>query len=343
MHDRLILPEEVLAQYLSGDDWADRARGLLQQQKETWELLRKGYASLESVETKIFEIDNSVVKVQFNPGRLTSSAAKVDEKSIKERKCFLCPQNLPDGQRGLRYTNDYILLCNPFPILPEHFTIPRTEHIPQQIHGTFGILLDLSCLLQKYYSVFYNGPRCGASAPDHLHFQAGSRSVMPIEDEYAGLKKNVCEPLLETEKLRAYSAGRFLRRFISFESPDRGTLLRAFGIFYNVFADVSGHEEEPMMNILSLYEHGAWRVMVFPRSKHRPSHFYAKGDAQMLLSPAVVDVGGVCTTPIEKDFRRMTREIMVQMLEEVMLGAEPFDLLRQSLAEALREVGKQPQ
>ena len=121
------------------------------------------------------------MKVQFNPGRYISTSAKVDEKSINDRKCFLCPANLPEEQKGILYEEEYLILGNPFPIFPEHFTIPNINHVPQQIKNNFPLMLKLTKDLSKHYVVLYNGPKCGASAPDHFHFQAGTKNFMPIE------------------------------------------------------------------------------------------------------------------------------------------------------------------
>ena len=167
---------------------ASKAHALLEQQKGAWEMLRNGYDTLRTVRTRVFEFDGFQVKVQFNPGRLTSTVAKVDAASIKERKCFLCTENLPPAQRGIPSDGDYLVLCNPFPIFPEHFTISSVRHTPQLIRDSFGTLLNLTRDLGSRYTVLYNGPRCGASAPDHLHFQAGNRSYLPIDAEYQALK-----------------------------------------------------------------------------------------------------------------------------------------------------------
>src|SRR5262249_53172402 len=150
--------------------------------------------------------------VQFNPARIASTGAKVDAKAIRERKCFLCDANRPPEQRDVPFLGGrYKVLCNPFPIFPEHFTIPSTEHRPQRIAEAFGDFLDLAAAMSPRYTVFYNGPKSGASAPDHLHFQAGDRGWMPIEGE---LEKLRGEPIARTPELAAY-APQALRPFIA--------------------------------------------------------------------------------------------------------------------------------
>jgi ATP adenylyltransferase/5',5'''-P-1,P-4-tetraphosphate phosphorylase II len=341
MRPNLLLSDLQLEQFSSIENWSDKVHALLMQQEETWELLRTNYNGLKRVETRTFEIEGFTYRVQFNPGRMTSSSAKVDEKSIRERKCFLCADNLPDAQRGLQF-GDYLILCNPFPIFPEHFTIPYLQHIPQEIRPSFPTLLQLSKELEEGYTVFYNGPKCGASAPDHLHFQAGNKGFMPIDDEYENIITSVGEKIGDAEGLLVFAVGDFLRRFISFESDDAELLTKAFNIFYDVDNELSSNNDEPMMNILSSYQEGEWRVIVFPRAKHRPSFFFEEGENKILISPAGVDFGGVVITPVERDFRRLTEEHLVQMFSEVSISADAFATLVNALTEKLANLNLEP-
>ena len=201
----------------AGASIADCAFQLLQQQRSTWELLRTGYEGLSRVQTRQFRFGGYQVRVQFNPGRLTSSAARVDDRSIRERTCFLCLQNLPEQQRGIPYGDRFMILCNPFPIFPEHFTIPHRDHVPQRIEGRIGLLLGLARDLAPRYTVFYNGPRCGASAPDHLHFQAGSRQFMPIEGQYARLRAECGEEMPSVGPATVLAIDGAERRFVAIE------------------------------------------------------------------------------------------------------------------------------
>ncbi|MCU7493200.1 MAG: DUF4922 domain-containing protein [Bacteroidota bacterium] len=334
MRDTTVIKDSELEPYISSDDLAGKAKALLAQQKESWELLSKGYNSLNNVEVKTFEFDHFKIKVQFNPGRITSSAAKVDEKSIKERKCFLCPDNLPEAQKGILYKEDYIVLCNPFPIFNEHFTLPRTSHVPQEIKSSFPELLSFTKDLSRYYTVFYNGPKCGASAPDHLHFQAGDKAFMPIDSEYTEIKENLGRKIVDCNDLQVYAVDRYPGKFLSFESSNPEALTEGFNHFYGIFKEVSNNgAEEPMMNILSFYDNGKWHVMVFPRAKHRPSYFFMEGDDNILLSPASVDMGGVLITPLEKDFKKITRENIVDIFRQVTLSDETFEYISGKLAQ----------
>ena len=306
-----------------------RAQALLEEQKSGWDVLRGGYASLARVETRTFAFDGFEVQLHFNPGRLTSSAAKVDAKSIAQRPCFLCPHNRPPEQRAIELHDDLLLLCNPFPIFPEHFTIPTRAHQPQRIRPIFPLMLDLACELGPRYTVFYNGPQSGASAPDHLHLQAGNANFTPADREYAALPKR---RLVETESLRAFAVDRYLRRLVSFEGSDRGQLARAFDL---VHAALEPREDEPMLNVFASYAHEEWRVTVYPRARHRPAAYFAEGDAKLLLSPGAVDMAGAVIVPVERDFGRITKDDLVRMYDEVTIGAEQFerliDVLRRGL------------
>jgi hypothetical protein len=311
---------------------AARAKKLLDEQAKEWPLLRDNLAALGAVQTREIPVDDFVLKVQFNPARLTSTAAKTDAKAIRERKCFLCAENRPPQQREVAFGDDYLVLCNPFPIFPEHFTVTHRVHRPQRIRDNFGDLLDLARAMAPRYTVFYNGPKCGASAPDHLHFQAGDRGFMTIEGEYDRLKG---EAIAKTAHVAAF-APKSSRPFIGLESNDRPALLAAFEALYRNFNNIAPDPDEPMMNILAWYEPTGWRVIVFPRLKHRPSFYFAEGDDKILLSPASVDLGGVCIVPLEHDFRKLDRAHLEQMLREVMLPADAFTRLSDALAAVLR-------
>ena len=334
MRERLMLSPEALVSRTNGPGIAELSRALLEQQKETWELLRTGYRSLDTVRTREFAFDDALIRIQFNPGRMTSSSAKVDEKSIKERKCFLCVQHLPPDQRGLAYGDGYVILCNPFPITPEHFTIPRLAHVPQRIEGAIDVLLDLARDMSPLYSIFYNGPKCGASAPDHMHFQAGTRGFMPIDTEFPCVSELFGRVITTGEGFRAVAVNGPLRRFLALEGTRRDLIVDGFSRYLEVLREKTGEAEEPMVNVLGSYQDGAWRILVFPRTRHRPSFFFAEGQKRLLISPAAVDVGGVSITPLEEDFRKITRDHIVQMFEEVTLGKEAFRQSIEDWAEA---------
>lgn len=289
-----------------------KAKELLQSQLTEWPLAKANFDALNKVESKEFEFDGFTVRVQFNPARIQSSAAKVDAKSIQERKCFLCPNNLPAEQRGIPFGNGYQVLVNPFPIFPEHFTIPTFQHVDQLIFDRYGDMLDLSKSMDNY-TVFYNGPKCGASAPDHAHFQAGIKGFLPLEKEIKEIPK---ETIYKSDKLSVYAIRNYLRNSFLIEATDKDLAVSYFKKLYSLL-DLKEGDKEPMMNILTWYENDTWYSCIFPREKHRPNCFFAEGEANMLISPAAVDLGGVFITPLEKDFRKITPEDIKNILTEI--------------------------
>ena len=314
-------------------DLATRSHQLLLQQRSEWKLLRDNVAALGSVQVRSVALDGFDLKIQFNPARLVSTGAKIDPKTIRERKCFLCDANRPREQRGLPFGEDYTVLCNPFPIFPEHFTIPHREHRLQLIAGAFGDLLDLARAMSPRYTVFYNGPRAGASAPDHLHFQAGDRGWMPIEAE----AERLADQRVAASKNLRVTASKSLRPFVLVASEDRAAVIRAFEAIHRNLANIAPDPDEPSMNVVAWFDEGrGYRVLVLPRAKHRPSFYFAEGDEKIMLSPGTVDLGGVCIVPIEHDYRKITRAHLEQMLREVMLAPEPFGRLCDALEATLR-------
>jgi hypothetical protein len=336
--DHIAITESELAPFIRHPNQAGRAHGLLHQQQCAWELLRNGYSSLQRVRTRTFEFDEFLIKVQFNPGRITSTSAKVDPHSIRERKCFLCTDNLPPAQRGIARDGDYLLLCNPFPIFPEHFTISCTRHVPQRILSSFGTFLGFARDLGDRYTVFYNGPKCGASAPDHLHFQAGNRAFVPLDAEYETIREKRSATLMETDSVRVYAISGCLRHFFAVESANPASLQGVFEELYAILHEAGAGDEEPMLNILGFYQQGEWRILFFPRARHRPAFYFTDGDAQLLISPASVELAGVCTTPREQDFEKVTRDHIVQMFDEVCISRDDFCEMAGRLAERLADL-----
>jgi len=269
----------------------NKVNQLFKDQLNEWELAKNNYQALNRVKVKTLVVNGKEYKVQFNPARIVSSAAKVDAQSIQERKCFLCAENRPPEQNGIPFKGRYTVLVNPYPIFPRHLTIPAIEHTPQRIASRFGDMLDLAQQLDDYV-IFYNGPKCGASAPDHFHFQAGNKGFLPIE-------KN-----------------RNIHNVIIIESDNKEEAVNHFKKIYASLPLVPD-DAEPMMNILVWYEAAKWIVCIFPRKKHRPSCYSATGEANLLISPAAVDLGGVFITPLEKDFEKITAENISEILYEI--------------------------
>ncbi|MGL5893384.1 MAG: DUF4922 domain-containing protein [Bacteroidales bacterium] len=324
---------ELLTPYIKGSTSSDEIRALLDQQCSSWSLPMGNFQALNSVQQKSVEVNGFTFTVQFNPARIQSSAAKVDTKSISERKCFLCLNNLPEQQMGLGFSveaRDYMVLCNPFPIFKQHFTVPDVEHVDQLIKGRVG---DMLALASKYedFLFFYNGPKCGASAPDHMHFQAGNKGFLPIEKDFAYYMSKssatiISEGGVEVETLFDYPAKNLI-----FRSSDLNSLERAFDKFMHELSLLMPQEVEPMVNILCWRDGGDLILVVFPRKMHRPSQFFAEGDGNILISPASVDLGGVFITPQEKDFIKITGDDIEDILSQISIDDDMFISLIDSL------------
>lgn len=314
--------------------WANRTKKLLEDQKETWQLLKDNYLNLSKVETKDFDFDGFQIKVQYNPERIKSTAADVNDDAVNSRECFLCHENLPKEQNELVYDKNYIILCNPYPIFNEHFTISKKKHKPQNIIGNFGDILNLTQDLGSYYTLFYNGPKCGSSAPDHMHFQAGTKLAMPLENEVDILKSNFTKHEMRNGKIEIRFIEDYLRYAVLFESSSKGELVYAFKIFVKAFKKISPPDDEPMMNIVSTYNGNKWSVFIFPRAKHRPSQYFLDGKKKLLISPAAVDLSGLIITPRKEDFEKITTVDISNLFRQVILTKEYFEYLKKKIGEA---------
>ena len=297
-------------------------QNLLNEQLTSWEMAQKNYDALKRVRVKEVEVNGCLYKVQFNPARIVSSAAKVDSKSIQERKCFLCPAHLPPMQKGIPFGDHYQILVNPFPIFPRHLTVPELQHVDQRILYRFADMLDLADCAEDYI-VFYNGPQCGASAPDHMHFQAGSKGFLPIEQEW---KEKRAEKIITNEAATLWALDDSPRTTLLIEAESKEAAVTLFNAVYGAMNLKSG-EEEPMMNVLAWKERGKQIVCIFPRARHRPACYMAQGDTNILISPASVDMGGVFITPLEKDFEKITANDIADILSEVCLKPADFRAL----------------
>lgn len=299
----------------------EQAKTLVLQQQAVWEIAKKNFGALKKLQSRIFDFGHFKIITQFNPERIRSSAAKTDTKSIAARPCFLCLKNLPGEQRGLIFDDNYIILANPYPIFPVHLTISHKIHTPQLIKSFFGDMLKLSSVLPDF-TVFYNGSKTGASAPDHFHFQAAINGIMPFETEFANLKKYHSKTLLQTDKIEIIAVEDYLRPFFAFISSDAQTIACYFNDFLHKIN--TGPEVEPLMNILCTYKNGMWQVLVFPRSKQRPSHFFKTGSEQIVTGPASVELGGILILPREEDFKKICKKQVEEIYREVVMDLETF-------------------
>lgn len=291
-------------------------------QLAAWPMARGNFEALKGVETKEFDLDGMHFKVQFNPARIVSSGAKVDAASLAARPCFLCEKNRPAEQIGLDRAEGYTILINPFPIFPRHLTVPEKAHTPQKIEGRMADMIKLASELEGY-TVFYNGPRCGASAPDHMHFQAGNTDFLTLPDalEDAEQKEIAADgastlALVDTLPLKLF--------VIDAATPEEGATL--FGRLYKALPVPEG-DYEPMMNILAWGTPAGVRVAVVPRKRHRPSFYGTEGDDCMLISPASVDMGGVYITPRPVDFERFGADTVRRLLDELCLSESEINAI----------------
>jgi ATP adenylyltransferase/5',5'''-P-1,P-4-tetraphosphate phosphorylase II len=299
----------------------EKAHDLFKDQLSSWPMLGANWEKLSEAQVKEIQFDGYSIRVQCNPKRIVSSAAKVDKVSIGKRPCFLCTEHRPIEEKNVWFGEHYEILCNPFPIFREHFTIARNEHTPQVVEPEFRSFLELSRALPDL-AVFYNAPNCGASAPDHMHFQAGNRGFMPVEDELAGLKDRYGKVLYEDPRMTVKAVDDGLRRFHVVESDSMESLEEYASHAFQLIRDLQ-KGEEPMINMLSYYER-QWQVLLFPRDRHRPWQYFEEGEKNILLSPASVDMGGTLITPLEKDFLKITREDIVDIFSQVSFSAENF-------------------
>ena len=291
-------------------------------QLEVWTDARHRFRDLKHVETRQF---SDQLKLQWNPARIVSTGAKIDKKTLGERPCFLCDKNRPKEQMSKQIDEKFHLLVNPFPILPVHFTIPARKHQPQLIYKNYGEMHRFISL-HSDLMVFYNGPKCGASAPDHLHFQAGTNGILPLQTNWQRLSRNLTDviSLNDEEKIavvRDFLVPAFVIISKSAESDE--------ALFHRLYKAMPqrGDETEPMMNIISWRKGEEFISVVIPREKHRPEAYFAEGDAQFVVSPGALDMSGLIITPREEDFRKLTEEKALSLLQECGVSEEKMNAI----------------
>ena len=289
--------------------------GLLSEQKRVWLALREGYESFKKARERDLVCEGFSVRLQYNPGRIKSTTANVTKEEANERRCFLCLDQLPEGQKGILYRSDYLFLCNPMPVFSSHFTVSHLEHRHQAITDHIDTLLELMSDLGSGWAVLYNGPKCGASAPDHLHFQAVPSGQMPIEKEIREAKRLTL--MRELNGVLLYRMKDLGREVIILEGSNPMAVGRAFKGFLNALKKVLHLDEEPMMNITGSYEKKRWCLVVFPRRKHRPDAFFREGDARVVVSPGAIDMAGLLITPMVEDFDRLDATAVEGIYREV--------------------------
>lgn len=300
-------------------------------QIETWEEARKRYRDMHNIQTKELTGDTFTIIAQHNPARILSTGASIDKDDISRRQCFLCEDNRPDVQTKRAIDSRFDLLVNPYPILPTHFTIPLKSHSPQQIYGYYE---EIYKILEEYpeITVFYNGPKCGASAPDHAHFQAGTSGVLPLQHSWARLSRNLTPVVAVNENEGIWIINDYPCTAFVIKGKAANDCRQLFTRLYHALPMKDG-DTEPMMNIVAWKNSDSFITVVFPRSKHRPDCYYANGSGQCLISPGALDMAGLLVMPRKEDFNKITAEKAFCILKEVSLSDKDIE----SVAEKIKE------
>ncbi len=334
----------------------EEIEAFFQKELQDWPEAAERYKALEEgVQTKELPLGEMMMAAQFNPARIVSTGAAIDKKTISERPCFLCDNNRPKEQHKLMTEKHYQILVNPYPILPQHFTIPMRRHTPQSIYSSFGTLRKMAWDMPKHI-VFYNGPLCGASCPDHMHLQAGSRGIAPLERDWTMYEKGLRKlyPLTGEQMASMEEAGNVGNRpglyllegyacpvFVIRSLPTESDSLLCQRVYKAL--PVIGDETEPRLNIVCWREKGTASrpdeivTLIFPRSKHRPDCYYAEGKEQLLISPGALDMCGLFITPRQQDFEALTAEKAASILKEVTLSEEELKPIITQLTDKAEE------
>jgi len=318
-----LLTQKTYATFDRGEKLPELCLNLLAEQKNAWPDLQEGYELLKNVKERDLPCKGFSVLLQYNPRRIKSSLADVDKKNSNERRCFLCLDHLPEGQKGILNRGDYLILCNPMPVFSSHFIISHLDHRTQAIEEHFDTLLQLITDFGSGWAILYNGPKCGASAPDHFHFHVVPSGQMPIDNEIR--EKQRLSSIIKVNGVLIYRVRGLGREVIIIEGDDPMVVGSTFKGFMNALKKVLLTEEEPMINIEGFLNQRKWRLMIFPRRKHRPYAFFREGDARVLVSPGVIDMGGILITPLEKDFERLDAAIVEGIYKEVSLDGETVE------------------
>nr|WP_315455755.1 DUF4922 domain-containing protein [uncultured Prevotella sp.] len=310
---------EVLARQKQNQDREKGLTDFFHNQLNQWKDVAKRFEELKGVQTR--EVGSALA--QFNPARLVSTGAKIDKATLAKRPCFLCEKNRPKEQIVLPFGDDFDILVNPFPILPVHYTISSRHHQQQAIAGNY---VQIHRLLRAYpqLMVFYNGPKCGASAPDHLHFQAGISGILPLQRDWQRLYETSV-PLLKLNNAEGiYEIKDYICPVLAIVSHTEKHDVELFSRLYESLP-MKEDETEPMMNIVAWRSGEAFISVVFPREKHRPDCYSADGEAQCLVSPGSLDMAGLMILPRQSDFEGMTAERAKDVLQEVSLSDEAMN------------------
>ena len=316
----------------TGGEAADgRLRRFFDRQLQQWPEARQRYRDLLNVQTRELPVGTVTLSVQHNPARIASTGAKIDKQSLSQRPCFLCEQNRPEAQLTKVLSGGYELLVNPFPILPVHFTIPARRHQPQLIRNMYGQLMKL---LKEYpeLTVFYNGPLCGASAPDHAHLQAGTTGVLPLQRQWQRLSRNLTAVATLSDEAGIYMIDDYPAPALLIRSRHKSDNERLFRLLYDA---LPAAQPEPMLNIVAWCQGDEILSVVFARKKHRPDCYTLEGDRQFIVSPGALDMAGLIITPRSEDYGRLTSEMALHILQEVSLSRQELSQVANAIQQKM--------
>lgn len=303
-------------------------RAFFTHQLDTWDEIRQRYEVLKHVGLK--QLGHR--QLQYNPARMVSTGAQIDRQTIAQRACFLCEKNRPEEQLTIDLGDDFELMVNPFPVLPMHFTIVRKTHVPQTILENYTEIHRLLELFPELF-VFYNGPMSGASAPDHMHFQAGIGQELPLKTVLRKLEKEL-QVLIKQENGSSLS----MFNTVSFnafviKSKAQETEMALFKQLYAAMPVREG-EKEPRMNIVAWRDGSENVIIVLPRDNHRPACYFEEEDRRMVISPGALDMAGLIITPREEDFNRMSEDKLISILKEVSIKEKDMKNIKEKLTTA---------
>ena len=310
----------------------NKLKRFFDRQLEQWPDVKTRFQKLAVVQVRDINCGTNTVKVQFNPARMVSTGARIDKQSLGKRPCFLCAKNRPEAQISKFIDGQFELLINPFPILPMHFTIPAHRHQPQHIYENYG---EIHRILTEFDNiiVFYNGPKCGASAPDHLHFQGGTSGILPLQTSWQRLSANAETVVAINDEEYITAIRDFVCPAFCIHSRTEKSDVTLFRMLYAVLPKLE-NDTEPMMNIVSWRTGGNFISVVFPRRKHRPACYDAVSGAQLLVSPGAIDMGGLLILPREEDYFHITPETIQQIYDEVSITFEDQEIIGQRLKDS---------
>lgn len=313
---------------------AARIDALFHQQTKDWRLLRENIRNRSLAETRTFLLGDFPVAAQCNPDRLASTTAGTEKDREQNRSCKLCVENLFEEQERLACGDGLFVLCNPYPVLERHLSIVSRTHSKQAIRGRLPGILDLAKDLSPDYFVFYNGPKCGASVPEHFHLQACSREHLPLNTHLKSIENNAArlkhkQYIVLDEDIEVFAMREYHVALLVYRAASRTALTASVNETLANMAALTRTSEEPLINLLVMFEDPKWTVCLFPRQTHRPTSYF---DRTFIVSPACLDLAGWLVVPIKEHFDRISPQQVAEVYAEVTLEAEGFSRLIDSIA-----------